>query len=366
MGAFAVDVLLNPCHCKDVWNCKCRSQNSAAGSSMPRPSPAISPSVFDDGLSALAHVAACCSPAPPPRFFTDEDRQAAVFSVPAERNSRSSRTDCPHPHSKKPMRSIESVNAGFLHRTQNMSQAGPSSTYRPIRTSPMSLDSSPSSSIAVSPLSLPASSVTSTSACGTTCGCGHNCVCVGCAQHSASHGPGSPTTGKFAPLHRANCPPDCPTCVDHEGGVELPGHKTQSTFLDQFFARAAALPEPPPLSNRTRSTSLDPTNVIVYPPVLLNASETADVRRAFGLVKVPKLECCGGKCSCPENSCGCGDSCEGCCADGEEREKGDTAASTSRRSHAQLHRHATPASNARSPVPVAVASASGQKRSCCS
>lgn len=62
-------------------------------------------------------------------------------------------------------------------------------------------------------------------------------------------------------------------------------------------------------------------NVVVYPPSLIsrtNSSEKSEQEArelAFGLVKVPKLECCGGRCSCPDHKCGCGEECGGCCAD---------------------------------------------------
>jgi len=36
---------------------------------------------------------------------------------------------------------------------------------------------------------------------------------------------------------------------------------------------------------------------------------------AFGLVNLPKLECCGGRCSCPAGGCSCGKGCDGDCAE---------------------------------------------------
>lgn len=109
-------------------------------------------------------------------------------------------------------------------------------------------------------------------------------------------------------------------CVDHRGGVALPSVKQDTSYLDQFFARAAALP-PPPLS---RGIQLDPTNVRVYPPSILERKELSTKQDSyernflFGLVNIPKLECCGGKCSCPEDRCGCGNECDGCVGEDEE------------------------------------------------
>ena len=360
-----MDVLLNPCFCKDVWNCKCRNQASG-GINAPNSEPsASSSSIFNDGLSALAHVAACCSPAPPTKFYTDEERQAVLAGTDRP-GSRAIRPNCPHPHSKKPGTQTSNVDlSGSLLQTQNTDQeAGPSS-YTPIKTSAPTLETEQLGSTSTPPFpfspDFPSSSAVTTSRTSPAqvsfCGCGLNCACVGCAQHAKSHGPGSPTTGRSVPVHRANCAHDCPTCVDQDGGVELPGHKPQSTFLDQFFARAAALPSPP-MASRARSASLDPTNVFVYPPALLNAKEAErDVRGlAFGLVNIPKLECCGGKCSCPDDSCSCGNECNGCCADdGDDKGEGS---STQVRSPVHRHKH--------KPLPIAKASSEGVKRSCCS
>ena len=48
-----------------------------------------------------------------------------------------------------------------------------------------------------------------------------------------------------------------------------------------------------------------------------NLQDRDERSRAFGLVNIPKLECCGGRCSCPENQCGCGENCGGCWIDDE-------------------------------------------------
>ena len=143
------------------------------------------------------------------------------------------------------------------------------------------------------------------------CYCGHQCACPDCALHrgiGSSTGVGASGKGHEGP---------CRECVDHEGGVEMPGHKPKSSILDQFFARAASLPVPPS-GGRARNGNLDPMNVTVLPPNLITRSKSAfdsEIERAFGLINIPKLECCGGRCSCPKSKCECGEDCGGCCVD---------------------------------------------------
>ena len=84
------------------------------------------------------------------------------------------------------------------------------------------------------------------------------------------------------------------------------------SYIDAFFATAAALPLPPP--GRTRAGALDPTNVLIYPKSLFQQGGDAEQRRSlFGLVEVPKLQCsCPGGCGCPEGQCACGEGWTGC------------------------------------------------------
>ncbi|KAI0656822.1 hypothetical protein C8Q70DRAFT_1009008 [Cubamyces menziesii] len=185
------------------------------------------------------------------------------------------------------------------------------------------------------------------------CCCGTDCACPGCVKHRGE---------THASKDFEDCTGgSCGICVDHEGGIELPlaafaaSHggfvpssrlspastlpsqalsqarasgssnalpvtstndaiaKPSTSFIDAFFARAAALPPPPP--SRVRPGSLDPTNVLVYPPDLFSGDAERRKERgaAFGLIEVPKLQCnCPGGCGCPEGRCGCGDSCTGC------------------------------------------------------
>ncbi|KAH9891290.1 hypothetical protein C8Q73DRAFT_703599 [Cubamyces lactineus] len=185
------------------------------------------------------------------------------------------------------------------------------------------------------------------------CCCGTDCACPGCVKHRGE----THASKDFEDCSEGSCG----ICVDREGGIELPetpfaaSHggfvsssrlspasnppsqsssqalpsggsnvipatsnvdtiaKPSTSLIDAFFARAAALPPPPP--SRVRPGSLDPTNVLVYPPDLFsgNAERRKERGAAFGLIEVPKLQCnCPGGCGCPEGRCGCGDSCTGC------------------------------------------------------
>ena len=150
---------------------------------------------------------------------------------------------------------------------------------------------------------------------GTGCTCGFDCTCPGCVEH---RGP------QHAEKDSHSCSDGCNTCVDHSLALELPKSTTYGavptspsmpSFMEAFLARAAALPLPP--SQRASVIGLDPTNVTVYPTSLFDGvTKKLDERgRAFGLVQLPKLECCAGRCGCPGDSCGCGANCDGCCAD---------------------------------------------------
>lgn len=137
------------------------------------------------------------------------------------------------------------------------------------------------------------------------CTCSFSCTCPGCVEHR---------TLRHVEKHHKDCSEGCGHCVDRTSGIELPDQDTSGhdgTLVDNFFTRAAALPNPP--SNRR--TELDPGDITVYPYDLFSGSSTeADERGvAFGLVKVPKLECCRGQCGCPAGGCQCGQSCGGGC-----------------------------------------------------
>lgn len=300
MARFIVDALLNPCHCADVWNCKCRSQNREDSGSRAPNAIMVSRTPFSSGLSALAAAAACCSPAP---------SQPVTLPPLSHLSSDSSIQRRPSPGSHRHAKAARS------------SLSAPASSASPHRSSlPLFSPPSPFDVHRHPPTFPPASTssftVTSSSQMDSDCCCGHRCECAGCTKHDSQTASAESGPSTRRPSHPDSCGHDCPTCVDHNGGVELPmaGQSRSTSFLDDFFARAATLPSPPPQSGR--STSLDPTNVTVYPPSLFaKGAASIDEQRglAFGLVQIPKLECCGGKCSCPEGTCGCGDECGGCC-----------------------------------------------------
>ncbi len=265
----------------------------------------VSRAQFSSGLSALAEAAACCSPAPsspvtlPPLSHLSNEPSHQGHPPPAHGGFAHGGF---HRHSKS-TQMISSASASFV------SPSGSSSlpSYPPPLDLHRRLPTFPHASTSTVTVSTSSSS-------DSDCCCGHRCECEGCTKHDGQTGEN--LLSAHPPSPPDACGHDCPTCVDHNGGVELPmtGHPPPSSFLDEFFARAATLPTPPPRQS-ARSTSLDPTNVIVYPPGLFtNGTASIDEQRglAFGLVQVPKL-CCGGKCSCAEGVCGCGDECGGCC-----------------------------------------------------
>ena len=128
------------------------------------------------------------------------------------------------------------------------------------------------------------------------------------------------------------------------------------SFIDSFFARtpAVALPPAPPQRARRGTLTLDPTDTTIYPSMLFAGGFKHLEERgpAFGLVSVPKLQCCAGKCGCPDGSCGCDHSCGGCAGDLDEEDRAQT--------DSPINSAMSPMSgNSRSHVPVGI-------RSCCS
>ena len=126
------------------------------------------------------------------------------------------------------------------------------------------------------------------------------CGCPGCIEHRGA---------EHASKDRRDCADGCGTCVDYRSGIALPNPGAEPNFLDRFFARAAALPEPPANRNRGVGVELNPMNVIVYPDAARDVGERG---AAFGLVNVPKLD---GRCGRHGGTCGCGKSCSGHCQD---------------------------------------------------
>jgi len=136
---------------------------------------------------------------------------------------------------------------------------------------------------------------------------------------------------EYADKNRPSCADGCGTCVDARAGLALPGYEgvgassssmtsaLTNSIIDQFLARAAALPAPP--SNRKVGVDIDPMNVLMYPP--------GGGGGGGGMVNLPKLECCGGQCSCPAGSCSCRKSCNGCCSEHRANKPGAARAHAS-------------------------------------
>jgi hypothetical protein len=143
---------------------------------------------------------------------------------------------------------------------------------------------------------------------GTGCCCGFTCACPGCVEHRA------PLASSESTLLK-DCADGCGHCVDNQA-VDDTFTAPPHTVMKEFLARAASLPVPPP----NRFVNLDPTNITVFPTDIFTREDKTyldgdqQIRAAWGLVDVPKLDCCKGMCGCPDGNCGCGKSCGGCCA----------------------------------------------------
>lgn len=395
-----VDALLNPCHCKDVYKCKCRAQDRPCGSVYSVSGGPVDPAIFNDGLSALALVAACCSPAsvaplpsslPSQSNFQASNKPNSIEAISGEAGSLDVTPQVDNVNlnkAKATKRKRSSPSPPTQHRKlpiisppTNVSSGVSSTSYRkiaPAYSPPAITENVPSSSVPGSlppilpnpPLPFTSTSSANTEASNTHdisqsdpgCCCGTRCECAGCSLHGPAlpeqssswiddsvdymldlSNPPTATKASEASAH-TDCGVDCPTCVDHTGGIELPRASSirssqsadeisPSPALAAFLARAAALP-PPPAAPRS---SLDPMNVTIFPGLLRRSrSRTIDDNEgrtdkrassafddelplAYGLVQIPKLEeCCDGRCGCPENACSCGDACGGCCMDSEE------------------------------------------------
>jgi len=139
-----------------------------------------------------------------------------------------------------------------------------------------------------------------TSFAGSGCTCGVKCACPGCAEHQ---------NNSFTGHERRDCADGCGTCIDPSLATVLPSFddsQAGTSILDRFFATAAALP-PPPTHRKISSYCLDPMNTTVY------STSMGQHIFPFGSVNLPKLECCGGQCNCPDGRCCCRTSCMGCC-----------------------------------------------------
>lgn len=263
-SACLVDVLLNPCPCKNpAWDCKCLKSSNDSQSST--------------GLATLAQAAAlCCS--------TESNTSRKSLRPPSPVQSWKRAKHVHHNHNNTPGPELPP----FLFDTSS-----PSSPANTVDFGFMP----PINEIA--------------SLAGSGCTCGVECGCPGCVEHRGT---------EHADPEREDCVDgSCGTCVDYHHGIGLPNSPTSldssyisSRMIDQFFARAASLPRPPTNRKMGMGIQLDPSNIMVYPTV---AIETKERGVPFGLIPIPKLECCGGNCGCPSGDCSCGKSCHGSCSE---------------------------------------------------
>jgi hypothetical protein len=279
------------CVCKNVSSCTCRSSPSTAES----PAGCEDPPQPQNGLAALARAAAMCrSPI----------QHSSIRSVAHTTPTRT--TDAFPPKRQPPTGSPKGTHKRVKSIPSALArQHGRAVAHPPVLDDTFTTASSSSSSLEPVPtfptmMSLLPPMTTLT---GSRCTCGFRCACRECAEHGRTGLSSEPNKP-----HRAHT---CPSCIDYDGGIELPpphitGPSISSTrsggasIIEQFITRAANLPPPPP--GRRSSTFLDPMDVSLFPA-------------GFGAVKLPKLECCGGRCGCPDGRCMCGTACDGRCAE---------------------------------------------------
>jgi len=293
-----IDSLLNPCTCKSVRKCRCRPEHSREGT-LPSGSSVVA---SRNGLSTLADAAALCRGG---KFCSNHPSCDTNGSMAAltPLNASTSRLK------RQPSRL--SIPPNSVHKPK---QTVPGPALPPILYSSLVSSHQVPDFPTIPPISI------ITSLAGTGCTCGLYCACLGCVEHRGE---------EYASKNVSDCADGCGTCVDWRDGIGLPKRNDltggrSKNIVNQFIARAAALPLPPQNRNRHPCTKIDLVNVQVYPPDLFSAPRPAgtvnnrttntEVREAaFGIVKVPKLECCGGRCGCPEDGCSCGKSCDGRC-----------------------------------------------------
>lgn len=283
-----VDSLLNPCNCRSLWKCKCRaSAKEKSASRQP---------VTASGLSALANAAAAameCSPSSSSSFPEAPGKRSIHRRSPA--------TGTPmavNKHQRHEKQSFDRPRSQKIHLPPLLYAESSSSSSLPSIPAVPNFDFMP-----------PIEQITSLA--GSGCTCGVRCACPGCVEHRG--------TDHADHEERRNCADGCGTCVDPSLEFSLPlstraesssfgpyshpesSNGAKESFLDRFFARAAALPPPP--EYRKRSAILDPMDTTLY------------LNKVGPPVTLPKLECCGGRCICPEGQCSCRSSCVGCSAD---------------------------------------------------
>lgn len=279
----SVDTLLNPCDCKSLWKCKCRAKTAIKSLSQ-QPIAASSCS----GLLTLADTALeCCS-----KSSGNSTRTSFVASGKQPARPRSPK------RSRQEKRSCVTAHSHNL-RLPPLLYADPSSSSTLQDISPPTMPDfgfmPPIKQIA--------------SLAGSGCTCGVQCACPSCAEHNGNG---------YGLSQKKNCADGCGTCIDpnlqfslpsntgagssmfpslsHESSSDLLGNK--ESFLDRFLACAAALPPPP--EYRKTLVHLDPMDTTIY-------------SNKFGpRINLPRLDCCGGRCTCPGDLCSCTPSCAGC------------------------------------------------------
>lgn len=282
-----VDLLLNPCRCKNIWKCQCNRSSDSSD---------------QERLETLVQVAASIASNHVSPTFQQSDALPSVQNPPSVRKSCcASKTVPPAVGSRE---NTELVRGPDL----------PPLLFDPDRMLFPSHDPSPFTI----PTSIPSIESVALLA-GTGCSCGFECACPGCVEHCV------PPLQEGSDLR--SCSDDCPHCVDRLEGTLLSEDEPplrRSSFegtIERLLARAVNLPPPP----RNRSAGIDPTNVIVFPAGLFSvdfssssgSGKQEEARSAWGLVDIPKLECCAGACGCPDGRCTCGNSCAGCCVEGD-------------------------------------------------
>ncbi|KAL1667236.1 hypothetical protein GGF50DRAFT_98342 [Schizophyllum commune] len=330
-----VDALLNPCCCGDVRGCRCNVSQSSTSATPASTSSTVflarasSPS---SGLNALAAAAAALSR----QISKSPSHQLPSISTCQSPTSHQSPTS-PTQQSMEPSKHASSRPPSPKHKRAKVAQPGsccahkraskdhstsPGPTLPPLLLDGRSpLDAPSPSPFEGSSLLAPSTATpypfpdlpqftlphftTLTSLAGSGCTCGVDCTCPGCSEHrGAEH-----VTHTHADCKEGNCI----HCVDGDmagragalendafgfGGSSMFGRDGPLGFgsndsaglfgnaaatndaLAKFFAQAALLPLPP--------------------------------NRSGQRVELPKLECCGGNCGCPDGRCGCGQTCDGC------------------------------------------------------
>lgn len=310
--------LLNPCSCKDIWTCKCRSADT----------PNSATKLTQGGLEVLANAASL-------RIHDETTSAPTAGNEPPTITVQPSRSCCQSSNNQNTSSKRKDPGSPFPTPPPSTKHRGP--FLPPIQTPSATASISTPLPTPEFPTIPPLSSIAALA--GSGCTCGFRCTCPGCVEH---RGP------QHANQEHGDCTDgNCGTCVNHDGGVELPtvqshhsshassccgsskspslASKPVSTsgisFVDSFFARrpSVSLPPAPPQRARRGTLTFDPTDTTVYPSILFTGGPKHFEERgpAFGLVNVPKLRCCAGKCGCPDGSCGCDYSCGGCCNESE-------------------------------------------------